>query len=128
MESCESSVSDTYFVKIVAFKQLLWKHFEKESLDLIRQKKQERPQVDNDILIGDIEDKMLNRFDTLTPTKGREIVQKVGILITPNLRIVDAISFDSIMKEMKMKRPNVPSIEHITTGTYYCKDLGALAT
>ena len=27
-----------------------------------------------------------------------------------------------------MKRPNIPGIEHITTGTYYSKDLGALAT
>ena len=32
------------------------------------------------------------------------------------------------MKEMKVKRPNIPSIEHITTRTYYSKDLGALAT
>ena len=36
VESCESSVSDTIFVKIVSFKQLLWKHFEKEPLELMR--------------------------------------------------------------------------------------------
>ena len=36
VESCESSVSDTDFVKTVAFKQLLWQHFEKESLELMR--------------------------------------------------------------------------------------------
>ena len=66
MESCESSVSDTNFVKIVAFKQLLWKNFQKESLELMRQKKQQRPQVDNDILIKEIVDEMLNMFDALT--------------------------------------------------------------
>ena len=52
----------------------------------------------------------------------------MGILITPNLRIVDVIAFDSIMKEMKVKKPNIPGIEHITPRTYYSKDLGALAT
>ena len=127
MESYESSVSDTDFVKIVAFKQLLWQNFE-ESLDLMRQKKQERPQADNDDLIKEIEDEMLNMFDALTPTEGREIIKKVGILITPNIRIVDAIAFNSIMNEMRIKRPNIPGIEQITTRTYYSKDLGALAT
>ena len=29
---------------------------------------------------------------------------------------------------MEIKRPNILGIEHITTGTYYSKDLGALAT
>ena len=80
VESSESSVSDTNFVKTVAFKQLLWQHFEKESLELIRQKKQQRPLVDNDILIKEIEDEMLNMFDALTPAEGREIVKKEGIL------------------------------------------------
>ena len=94
----------------------------------MRQKKQKRPQVDNDILIKEIEGEMLNMFDTLTPIEGREIVRKTRILITPNLRIVDAITFNSLMKEMKVKRPNIPSIEHTTTGTYYSKDLGALTT
>ena len=67
-------------------------------------------------------------FDALKPAEGREIIKKVGILITPNLRIADAIVFDSIMKEMKLKRPNIPTIEYITTRTYYSKKLGALAT
>ena len=44
------------------------------------------------------------------------------------MRIIDIIAFNSIMNEMKMKRPNIPSIEHITTRTYCSKDLGALAT
>ena len=39
VESYETSVSDTNFVKTIAFKQLLWQHFEKESLELMRQKK-----------------------------------------------------------------------------------------
>ena len=71
---------------------------------------------------------MLNMFNALPPAKGREIIKKVGILITPNLRIVDAISFDSIMSEMKMKIPKILGIEHITTSTYYSKEIGALAT
>ena len=71
---------------------------------------------------------MLNMFDALSLFEGREIIKKAGILITPNLRISNAISFDSIMKEMKVKRPNIPHIEHITTRTYYSKSLGALAT
>ena len=81
----------------------------------MRQKKQQRPQIDNDVLIKEIEDEMLNMFDALTLIEGREIVQKVGILTTQNLRIYNVISFDSIMKEMKVKRPNVPSIEHFNT-------------
>ena len=92
----------------------------------MRQKKQQRPLVDNDILIKEIEDEMLNMFDALTPVEGREIVKKAGILITHNLIIVDAISFDSIMKEMRVKRPNIPGIEHAIMGRYYSKDLGAL--
>ena len=71
---------------------------------------------------------MLNIFDTLTPAKGREVIKKESILFTQNLRIVDAITFNSIMNEMKMKRPNIQCIEHIITGAYYRKDLGALAT
>ena len=94
----------------------------------MRYKKQQRPLVDNDILIKEMEDEMLHIFDAMTPIEGREIVKKAGILITPNLRIADVISFDSIMKEMRVKRPNVPSIEHTTTRTYYNKDLGALET
>ena len=38
-ESYESSFSDTNFVKTVAYKKILWKFFEKESLELMRQKK-----------------------------------------------------------------------------------------
>ena len=94
----------------------------------MRQKKQQRPLVDNDVLINEIEDEMLNMFDALTPAEGREIVKKVGILIAPNLRLANAIAFDSIMKDMRVKRLNIPSIEHTTTGTYYSKDLGDLAT
>ena len=48
----------------------------------MRQKKQERPQANNDDLIMEIEDEMLNMFDALTPTEGREIIKNVGILIT----------------------------------------------
>ena len=29
---------------------------------------------------------------------------------------------------MRVNRPNILGIEHITTGTYYSKDLGALST
>ena len=71
---------------------------------------------------------MLNMFDALTLAEGREIVKKVGILITSNLRIADAIAFDSIMKEIRVKRPNIPIIEHATMGSYDSKDIGALAT
>ena len=67
------------------------------SLDFMRQKKKERSQVDNDDLIKEIKDEMLNMFGTLTPAEGREIIKKVGILNTPNLRITNAISFNSIM-------------------------------
>ena len=94
----------------------------------MRQKKQEIPLVDDDDLIKEIEDEMLNMFDTLTPAEGMEVIKKAGILHTPNFRIDDAIAFNSIMKEMKMKRPNILGIEYIITSTYYSRDLGALAT
>ena len=48
----------------------------------MREKKQERPQADNDDLIKEIEDEMLNMFDAWTPVEGREIIKKAGILIT----------------------------------------------
>ena len=71
MESCESSVNDTNFVKIVSFKQLSWKIFEKESLELMRHKKLERPQEKTNDLIKEIEEEILNMFDALSPTEGR---------------------------------------------------------
>ena len=49
-------------------------------------------------MIKEIEDEMLNMFDTLTPIEGREIIKKAVILLTPNLRIADAITIKSIIK------------------------------
>ena len=60
---------------------------------------------------------MKNMFDALTPIEGSKIIKKARILITSNLRIADAISFNSIMNEMRVTRPNILDIEHITTQT-----------
>ena len=78
VESSKSRVSDTNVFKTISFKKLVWQNFKEESLHLMRQKKQERPQVDNDDPMKEIEDDTLNMFDTLTPSEGRESSRRWG--------------------------------------------------
>lgn len=93
----------------------------------MEEKRKERSDEESDVLIAEIEITMLNAFEKITRQEGREIVNQTGVPLTPNLRILDALSFDSIMKDMRLQRPHFPRVEHITSGMYYSKDLGVLA-
>lgn len=67
-------------------------------------------------------------FVKITLDEGREIVKQEGVQLAPNLKIVDAIAFDSIMKNMRLKRSHLKGLEDMTSDTYYRKYLGVLAT
>ena len=70
---------------------------------------------------------MMTRFESIILEEGRKIVKELGVQLLPNLKISNFISFDSIMKDMKLRIPYQKEFD-VALGMYYNEDLYSLAT